>query len=70
MTLKTMLHKEFGRNDGINDDFQIFLTCTSLTYKQVLNIYKIIVINNPNKKATIMQLRVALLMVKEIEEQK
>lgn len=70
MTLKAMLHKEFGRNDGINDDFQIFLTCTSLTYKQVLNIYKIIVINNPNKKATIMQLRVALLMVKEIEELK
>lgn len=66
-TLKNMLQKEFNRSDGINDDFQIFLTCTSLTYEQVINIYKIVIISNPGK-ATIMQLRIALLMIKEIEE--
>lgn len=66
-TLKNMLQKEFHRSDGINDDFQIFLTCTSLTYEQVINIYKIVIISNPGK-ATIMQLRIALLMIKEIEE--
>ena len=44
--LSTLMHKEFGRGDSINDDFQIFLNCNSLSYNDVLNIYKIIVIDN------------------------
>ena len=44
--LSTLMHKEFGRGDSINDDFQIFLNCNSLSYKDVLNIYKIVVIDN------------------------
>lgn len=45
-TLRLMLKKEFGRNDWINDDFQIFLSCTSVNYIDVINIYKTIVIDN------------------------
>ena len=44
--LSTLMHKEFNRGDSINDDFQIFLNCNSLSYNDVLNIYKIIVIDN------------------------
>ena len=44
--LTTLFHKEFGRGDSINDDFQIFLNCTSLDYNEVLNIYKIVVVDN------------------------
>lgn len=33
-------------NGSINEDVQIFLTCTSLTYNEFLNIYKIIVVDN------------------------
>lgn len=67
--LKRMLQMEFNRLDGINDDFQIFLTCTSLTYEEVLNIYKIIVICNP-QKATISSLQQALLMLQEAQQPK
>lgn len=67
--LRSMLQKEFNRLDGINDDFQIFLTCTSLTYEEVLNIYKIIVICNP-QKATINSLQQALLMLQEAKQPK
>ena len=44
--LTTLFHKEFGRGDSINDDFQIFLNCTSVDYNDVLNIYKIVVVDN------------------------
>ena len=44
--LTTLFHKEFGRGDSINDDFQIFLNCTCVDYNDVLNIYKIIVVDN------------------------
>ena len=44
--LSLMMNKEFGRGDSINDDFQIFLNCNSLDYTDVLNLYKIIVIDN------------------------
>ena len=33
--LTTLFHKEFGRGDSINDDFQIFLNCTCVDYKDV-----------------------------------
>lgn len=44
--LSLMMNKEFGRGDSINDDFQIFLNCSPLDYTDVLNIYKIVVIDN------------------------
>ena len=45
-SLSFMMNKEFGRGDSINDDFQIFLNCNSLDYTDVLNLYKIVVIDN------------------------
>lgn len=44
--LNVMLRKEFGRGDSINEDFQIFLNHTPVDYNDVLNIYKIVVIDN------------------------
>ena len=44
--LNIMLRKEFGRGDSINEDFQIFLNHTPVDYNDVLNIYKIVVIDN------------------------
>ena len=61
--LPSMLHKEFGRGDSINDDFQIFLNCTSVDYNEVINIYKIVVIDN-NKVPTIELLQEAYKHVK------
>ena len=34
------------QNGSVNEDMQIFLTCTSVTYKEILNIYKVIVVDN------------------------
>lgn len=46
-TLPKMIKADLGLSNGsINEDVQIFLTCTSLTYNEFLNIYKIIVIDN------------------------
>ena len=45
-------------NGSINEDAQIFLTCTSLTYVEFLNIYKIVVVDN-NKVPTIKLLQEA-----------
>lgn len=45
-------------NGSINEDVQIFLTCTSLTYVEFLNIYKIVVVDN-NKVPTIKLLQEA-----------
>lgn len=44
--LNSLFQKEFGRGDSINDDFQIFLNCTCVDYNDVLNIYKIVVVDN------------------------
>ena len=44
--LTSLFRKEFGRGDSINDDFQIFLNCTCVDYNDVLNIYKIVVVDN------------------------
>ena len=44
--LTSLFRKEFGRGDSINDDFQIFLNCTSVDYNDILNIYKIVVVDN------------------------
>lgn len=42
--LPSMIKVDLGLSNGsVNEDVQIFLTCTSLTYKEILNIYKIIV---------------------------
>lgn len=62
--LSSLFHKEFGRGDSINDDFQIFLNCTATTYEDVLNIYKIVVIDN-DKVPTIELLQEAYSYIKE-----
>lgn len=41
-----LLRKEFNRSDSINEDFQIFLNCTSVDYHDVINLYNIIVVEN------------------------
>lgn len=61
--LTSLFHKEFGRSDSINDDFQIFLNCTSVDYNDVLNIYKIVVVDN-NKTPTIELLQEAYSYIK------
>ena len=61
--LPSMMHKEFGRGDSINDDFQIFLNCTSLDYRDVINIYKIVVVDN-DKVPTIELLQEAYKLIK------
>lgn len=48
---------------SINEDVQIFLTCTSVDYKDILNIYKIIVKDN-NKVPTIKLLQEAHSLIK------
>lgn len=46
-TLPSMIKIDLKLSNGsINEDIQIFLTCTSLTYEEFLNIYKIIVVDN------------------------
>ena len=47
---------------SINEDVQIFLTCTSLTYIEFLNIYKIVVVDN-NKVPTIKLLQEAYSLI-------
>ncbi len=45
--ISTMLGNDLGKGAvSINEDVQIFLTCTSITYEELLNIFKIIVIDN------------------------
>lgn len=46
--LSQLFKKEFNTG-SINEDIQIFLTYTSISYKEILNIYKIIVIDNKMK---------------------
>ena len=58
-----MLSQEFGRGDSVNEDFQIFLNCTSVDYNDVINLYKIIVIDN-NKVPSIQLLQEAYKLIK------
>lgn len=60
--LPDMVRMDLGRSGGINEDVQIFLTCTSVTYTEFLNIYKIIVVDN-NKVPTIKLLQEALSLI-------
>jgi len=60
----SQLFKQEFNTGSINEDVQIFLTCTSITYKEILNIYKIIVIDN-NKKPTISLLQEAYRLISE-----
>lgn len=61
-TLPPMFREELNCSSGVNEDMQIFLTCTSLTYEEVLNIFKIVVIDN-NKVPTITLLQEALSLI-------
>lgn len=61
--LTSLFRKEFGRGDSINDDFQIFLNCTSVDYNDILNIYKIVVVDN-KKTPTIELLQEAYSYIK------
>ena len=61
--LSSLFRKEFGRGDKVNEDFQIFLNCTSLDYNDVMNIYKIVVIDN-DKTPTIELLQEAYNLIK------
>lgn len=46
-SIPTMLGQDLGKGSvSINEDVQIFLTCTSITYEELLNIFKIIIIDN------------------------
>lgn len=56
--LPDMVRMDLGCSGGINEDVQIFLTCTSITYAEFLNIYKIIVVDN-NRVPTIKLLQEA-----------
>lgn len=62
-TLPIMLRADLKlQNGSVNEDMQIFLTCTSVTYKEILNIYKIIVVDN-NMVPTIKLLQEAYALV-------
>lgn len=61
--LSQLFKQEFGTG-SINEDIQIFLTCTSITYREILNIYKIIVIDN-KKKPTIGLLQEAYRLISD-----
>lgn len=62
-TLPIMLRADLKlQNGSVNEDMQIFLTCTSVTYKEILNIYKVIVVDN-NMVPTIKLLQEAYALV-------
>jgi hypothetical protein len=65
--LPQMLHKDLGRGDKINDDVQIFLNCTSLTYVEFLNIYNCVVVKG-KKNPTITLLQTAYRLLTNPEE--
>ena len=65
-TLPSMVKVDLGLSNGsINEDVQIFLTCTSLTYAEFLNIYKIIVVDN-HKTPTIKLLQEAHSLIAQL----
>lgn len=62
--LPHMLKKDLKINHGyINEDVQIFLSCTSITYHEILNIYKIITVDN-NSMPSIKLLQEAYNLIK------
>lgn len=65
--LPQMLHKDLGRGDKINDDVQIFLNCTALTYVEFLNIYNCVVVKG-GKTPTITLLQTAYRLLTNPEE--
>lgn len=65
--LPLMLHRDLGRGDKINDDVQIFLNCTALTYVEFLNIYNCVVVKG-NKTPTITLLQTAYRLLTNPEE--
>lgn len=67
--LPLMMTYEFGVGTGINDKFKKFLRKTSLQYQEVLNIYKLIVIDNKSK-VTSENLEIAYNMVKSMLPEK
>lgn len=67
--LSLMMSYEFGVGTGINDKFKKFLRKTSLQYQEVLNIYKLIVIDNKSK-VTSENLEIAYNMVKSMLPEK
>jgi len=67
--LPEMIAREFGVGTGINDKFKKFLRKTSLQYQEVLNIYKLIVIDNKSK-VTSENLEIAYNMIKSMLPEK
>ena len=67
--LPLMMTYEFGVGTGINDKFKKFLRKTSLQYQELLNIYKLIVIDNKSK-VTSENLEIAYNMVKSMLPEK
>lgn len=67
--LPLMMAYEFGIGKGINDKFKKFLRRTSLRYQEVLNVYKLIVIDNKSK-VTSENLKIAYNMVKSMLPEK
>lgn len=67
--LPEMMTHEFGVGTGINDAFKKFLRKTPLQYQELLNIYKLIVIDNKSKVTT-ENLEIAYNMVKSILPEK
>lgn len=67
--LPLMMTYEFGVGTGINDKFKKFLRKTSLRYQELLNIYKLIVIDNKSK-VTSENLEIAYNIVKSMLPEK
>ena len=66
--LPNMLKKDLNINHGyINEDIQIFLSCTSINYYEFLNIYKIITVDN-NLLPTIKLLQEAHSIIKNQQQ--
>lgn len=62
--VSTMIGKDLGRKSvSVNEDVQIFLTCTSVNYNEILNIYKTIIVDN-NRVPTISLLQEALSLIR------
>lgn len=67
--LPLMMVYEFGVGTGINDKFKKFLRKTPLQYQELINIYKLIVVDNKSK-ITSENLEIAYNMVKSMLPEK
>ena len=67
--LPAMMTYEFNRGSGINDKFKKFLRKTPLQYQEVINIYKLIVVDNKSK-VTSENLEIAYNMIKSMLPEK